>query len=144
MRLAVALALVLTCGLAFAKPAGNGVMPGKRDTDPEVGRRLYQRSCWECHGEYGKGDGPSAPALIGGVPTLEGKVDDEAGYDDLVTVIEDGKGRMPAYNEDIDKHDARRILQYLHDLKAGTIKPTGTVATPKDDDKDKDEDQNQN
>ena len=36
---------------------------------------------------------------------------------------------MPAYSEDIDKHDSRRILQYIRDTMAGVRAP----AEPKED-----------
>jgi DMSO reductase family type II enzyme heme b subunit len=44
------------------------VKPAKElSASPEViakGREVYQRAkCWECHGEEGRGDGPSAPTL---------------------------------------------------------------------------------
>lgn len=119
--------------VALAKPAGSGVMPTKRDEDPEVGRKLYKQSCWQCHGAEGKGDGPAAAALIGGVPSMEGKFKDDKQFDALVKVIEDGKGRMPAYKEDIDKHDARRILTFLRDMSAGKATIDGARKEDKED-----------
>lgn len=138
MRTLIASLLLLLAfgGAALAKPAGSGVMPTKRDEDPEVGRRLYKQSCWECHGAEGKGDGPAAASLIGGVPSLEGKIKDPKDYDALVKVIEEGRGRMPAYQEDIDKHDARRILVFLDELLAGksTMESTKKEAKEEEDD----------
>lgn len=124
---------------ALAKPAGSGVMPGKRDPDPEVGRRLWKRGCWQCHGETGKGDGPAAASLLGGVPPFE--VKDEGAFPELVDVVQKGRGRMPAYAEDIDKHDSRRILVYLLEVQSGRMDPTAPAK--KDDDADEaDADQN--
>jgi len=31
---------------------------------PELGARLYAERCSVCHGEHGRGDGPTAPALV--------------------------------------------------------------------------------
>jgi mono/diheme cytochrome c family protein len=96
-------------------------MPTTRPSDRERGRELWLRSCWQCHGEEGKGDGPASAAMVGGVPTLVGKVPPED-FDRLVTLVLDGRGAMPAYREDIDKHDARRILVYLQDALQGRTK----------------------
>lgn len=100
-----------------AKPAA-ATMPTKRPPDREVGRTLYLQSCWQCHGETARGDGPAAVAVVGGVPSLEGKLSPSE-WDRLVDIIEDGNGRMPAYKEDIDKHNARRILTYIQDALQG-------------------------
>lgn len=101
-----------------ASPKTIAKVPESRKPDRERGRDLWLQSCWECHGTEGKGDGPAAAAIPGGVPSLAGKISEDK-FDDLVALVEDGRGRMPAYREDIDKHDARRILQYLRDALAG-------------------------
>ncbi|MSQ03569.1 MAG: cytochrome c [Myxococcales bacterium] len=110
-------------GSARAAPAASSV-PTKRPPDRERGRELYLLSCWQCHGTEGKGDGPAATALVGGVPSLLGAVSKDK-FDALIKVIEDGKGSMPAYNEDIDKHDARRILLYVEDALQGRTEARG-------------------
>lgn len=123
VRLVVLVALAGSAAAWFAPVATAAspnapAMPTSRKPDRERGRDLWLQSCWECHGTEGKGDGPAADAVPGGVPSLEGKVPDSR-IDELVDLVEDGKGRMPAYREDIDKHDARRILKYLQDALAG-------------------------
>lgn len=114
------------------KSPAKSTVPSKRPPDRERGRDLWLQSCWQCHGEQGKGDGPAATALPEGVPTLESKVSKEK-FEALVKVIQDGKGRMPAYKEDIDKHDSRRILIYLQDALQGR-----TEAQKEKDDKEDD------
>lgn len=122
LRGAVVAALALSAGVALAKPDGTSKMPTKRPPDYEVGQRLWKQSCWQCHGESGKGDGPAAAALTGGVPSLEGKVRGEE-FDRLVQLIQEGRGAMPAYSENIDTHDSRRILQYIRDVLEGKPPP---------------------
>lgn len=113
------LVLLLALAPATAKtPPATSTMPAKRPPDREVGERLYRQSCWQCHGTNGKGDGPAASALVGGVPSLEGKVLDET-IESLIDVVQAGRGPMPAYNEVIDRQDTRRILLYLQDRLAG-------------------------
>lgn len=108
------------------KPASSATIPTKRKPDREAGRDLYLQSCWQCHGETGQGDGPASAALVGGVPSLvplwsgtSGGPLPGAEMDRLVALVLEGKGRMPAYREDIDKHQARRILLYLGDAVNG-------------------------
>lgn len=111
------------------KKASDTTQPTKRPPDREVGMALYKQSCWQCHGEKGLGDGPAAAALVGGVPSLVGRIrskDAESleDFDALVNAVQNGKGRMPAYSEDIDKADTRRILLYVRDVLEGKeIKP---------------------
>ena len=118
-----------------SKPNGDSVVLTKRPPDVDVGRRLWQQSCWQCHGKAGAGDGPAAKALPDGVPPLTGKVK-EAGFDAMVRIIQDGKGRMPAYAETMDKHDSRRILVYLQERMEGRVGDTPAAAGA---DADKDE-----
>lgn len=118
--------------LVASKPNGESVVLTKRPPDVDVGRRLWQQSCWQCHGKAGAGDGPAAKALPSGVPPLTGKVK-EAGFDAMVRIIQDGKGRMPAYAETMDKHDSRRILVYLQERIEGRVGDTPAAAAKKDD-----------
>lgn len=113
---------LLLAMLAFAAPEKTSTVPSKRPPDPEVGERLWAQSCWQCHGESGKGDGPASAAVPGGVPAMKEKVVD-ADFSAFIEVIEDGRGRMPAYAEVIDRHDARRILVYLRDKGEGKAPP---------------------
>ena len=108
------------------KPATSATIPTKRKPDREAGRDHYLQSCWQCHGETGKGDGPASAAMAGGVPSLAPLFAATAGgplpgpeMDRLVALVLDGKGRMPAYRENMDQHQARRILLYLGDAVQG-------------------------
>lgn len=137
-------------GAAPKSTKAPAAMPTKRPPDREVGRTLWLQSCWQCHGETGKGDGPAAVAVVGGVPSLESLNAGAAGSPDgappawseeqmtrLVGIVQDGKGRMPAYKEDIDKHDSRRILGYLRDALQGRTQAGGEDGVPEEDDNNK-------
>lgn len=118
-------------GIAFAAPEKPATMPTKRPPDHEVGKRLYKQSCWQCHGEEGEGDGPAASALADGVASLKGRIKEDE-FDTLIDAIQRGQGRMPAYAEDIDRHDSRRILLYLRDVFEGTPVPPPPEKPPAD------------
>lgn len=122
--------LLLFLGLAVAAvPTPTSSMPSKRPPDPVVGETLWRQSCWQCHGDVGKGDGPAASALIGGVPSLEGKISDKQ-FDALITTILQGKGKMPAYSETMERPDVRRILIYLNDRMMGKPPPSAAPESP--------------
>lgn len=137
MRTVLLLAVFVMSGLAFAAPEKPPAMPTKRPPDPEVGQRIYNQSCWQCHGERGLGDGPAAAAVPGGVPPLA--VKGEKDFDKLIDVIQDGRGRMPAYAEDIDKHDSRRILIFVKDMLEGRMPGQGLGKGAGDDEAEKPE-----
>jgi mono/diheme cytochrome c family protein len=58
-----ALAAAIAVGIAYAnQPAGKVVIPASK-TPANNGKQMYTSYCASCHGEYGKGNGPVAPAL---------------------------------------------------------------------------------
>ena len=86
-------------------------VPKKLLPPKERGENLYKELCWQCHGTLGKGDGPLAKVVS--APALAGIAKDKQKL--YIDIIQNGKGRMPAYSEVIDRHDSRRILLWLHD-----------------------------
>jgi mono/diheme cytochrome c family protein len=111
---------VLAGNAAYAADS-NSTVATKRPPDPEVAQTLWSQSCSACHGMKGRGDGPLAAAL-GGLETLDGRLGAET-MDDMVGVVRNGKGKMPAFSETIDAGDTRRILDWIRDVSAGKIEP---------------------
>jgi mono/diheme cytochrome c family protein len=105
------LALVL-----FTPLVASAGVPRKRSADHVRGQELWERSCWQCHGEEARGDGPAAAGLTAKVPDLRGRVSADR-QQELVSLILAGKGMMPAFSEELDRHDARKILVYLRRLE---------------------------
>lgn len=105
--------------------------PGKRPADHVKGRQVYDRSCWQCHGDTMAGDGPAAAALIDGVPDLR-DVLDYSERDALIESILDGQGDMPAFKAEFDKNDARRVLIYMERLEKGQDQPSVLGEKPAD------------
>lgn len=88
-------------------------VPKKLPPPKERGENLYKDLCWQCHGIAGQGDGPLAKSLLSTVPVISGA----SSYKekDRIDIIQKGKGSMPAYEQLIDRHDSKRILQWLLD-----------------------------
>lgn len=81
------------------------------------GKELYDDLCFQCHGATGLADSPMAQSTKS--PALAGVID-ETEFPKAISVIQEGKGLMPAYEMVIDKHDSKRILIYLARLDATT------------------------
>lgn len=116
--------LLLTAGHVASAIAE---VPTQRPSDEERGQTLWERHCWQCHGETNEGDGPATADLVVEVPSLIGAltVDEETARSILR-----GKGTMPGFEESFDLQDARRVLNYQVSLIAGA-----QPAPPKDADK---------
>ena len=76
------------------------------------GKELYDMYCVACHGATGLADTPLANAMH--APALAGKIPTDTG--NMVLLMQNGKGMMPAYEQLIDKRDSDRILMYLKRL----------------------------
>ena len=84
-------------------------VPKKLPPPKERGENLYKELCWQCHGSLGNGDGPLSKMMQ--VPVLAGIAKEKE--KEYIDIIQNGKDRMPAYAEVIDRHDSRRILLWL-------------------------------
>ena len=104
---------LLTLGLILAGSTAAADPPKKRLSDYEEGKKIYRRSCWQCHGRDAAGEGPAAAALPDGVPTLRGGVVTRERRDEFIRSILNGKGLMPAFSAEFERQDAKRILIYL-------------------------------
>ena len=104
---------LLTLALILAGSAQAADPPKKRLSDYEEGKKIYRRSCWQCHGQDAAGEGPAAAALPDGVPTLRGGIVTRERRDEFIRSILNGKGLMPAFSAEIERQDAKRVLIYL-------------------------------
>lgn len=87
--------------------------------DPrQVGRQVYTARCLSCHGRQGRGDGPIARFLAGGVgdltPALRQKADRS-----LLDAIASGMGPMPAYAAVLTAEEQQGLLLHLRDMGRG-------------------------
>ena len=115
MRRILAPALAGVFVFSIAATAAARSVPKKRPDDHVAGKQIWERSCWQCHGEENDGQGPAAASLPGGVPDLRNTVTEES-YGGLVDIILQGKGLMPAFGAEMDRPQARRTLIYMQKL----------------------------
>jgi mono/diheme cytochrome c family protein len=113
---------ILLLILAFLIPGSvRAKQPTKRPTDEKRGETLYRDNCWQCHGKRGRGKGPLSAALGGDLEAIAQRYQTKE-YPGLVKVILQGKGRMPGFDQVMDRADARRILVWLEDARVTTKK----------------------
>lgn len=87
--------------------------------DPlQVGRRIYAARCVSCHGALGRGDGPIARFLQGGVQDLVPALR-EKGDAALLDAVSGGMGPMPAFAPALAASERRAVLLHLRSLDGG-------------------------
>ena len=102
--------LVSGCLLTFA--AGSYAW----SADAKPGKATYDKLCVSCHGADGKGNPAMAKALGEKGLNLVAK-DVQAKKDDqLLKVIVDGAGKMPASGKNLSKQEQKDVLSYTRSL----------------------------
>jgi mono/diheme cytochrome c family protein len=95
----------------------------------ELGARLYVERCSACHGEHGRGDGPTAPALV---PPPRDFGDaafwKERTTTELSAVVKDGKPgtMMPPFRGVLSDAEIDAVVAYLR-----RFDPQASAAGPK-------------
>lgn len=112
-----------------ARPAmGSGAGDDSVSAEIAAGMEIYVQSCSLCHGKEGKGDGPGAAGLNPKPRNhTDGTYMNDRSNAELIDVIENGKGQMPAWGKGgvLDKNQIRHVIAYLRTL--ATPKYTGPM-----------------
>lgn len=117
----------------WTAPAGERARSSPLPPTPEGidrGRHLYREHCATCHGETGKGDGPSSklhafrtsrpPHDLTDASIQSLLADGEIFWKMTAGYRRDGKVIMPAYGKLVPSDEDRwRIVQYVRTLGAG-------------------------
>jgi len=103
--------MLLSLWVVIGLLQSNADVPKKLPPPKTRGENLYKDLCWQCHGTKGKGDGPISSMIKTDIPNISGEHSTKERT--LIDIIQKGKGAMPAYEQLIDRHDSRRILQWL-------------------------------
>ena len=83
--------------------------------EAKAGKSVYDKRCVSCHGADGKGSPAMVKAM--GEKGLNLTAKDVVGAKDeeLIKVILEGKGKMPA-TKGLSKDEAKQVLQYTRSL----------------------------
>jgi mono/diheme cytochrome c family protein len=84
--------------------------------EAKAGKATYDKLCVSCHGADGKGN-PAMAKVMGEkalnivAKDVQAKKDDE-----LLKVIVDGQGKMPASGKNLNKQEQKDVLSYTRSL----------------------------
>lgn len=97
--------LALVMSVVILTAARSTSAPQESDGSKSPGQVAYDRVCHICHGPEGRGD--AAPRLV---PF-------ERSYEELLAVVRDGRGQMPAISERrLSDEEVTHIVEYLKSL----------------------------
>lgn len=104
-KLAVVIALaVLGAGIATAQSSGS-----------DKGAQVFKTKCAMCHGQDGKGQ--TAMGKANHLKDLASSDVQSVHDSDLKNIIENGKGKMPAYKGKLTDEQVEQVVAYLRTLK---------------------------
>ena len=83
----------------------------------KLGKKLYGKMCWSCHGVEGKGDGPAASALHPKPADFRNENIQAQKDGALYWKITTGKGTMTSYKNSLTDDQRWAIVNYLRTLK---------------------------
>jgi cytochrome c6 len=84
-------------------------------TPAEDGRQIFLGNCIGCHGKNADGNTPAGRAWH--VPDLHSPQVQTLSDQQLLDIIRNGKGKMPAWNGLLSSIDIDNVLAYLRTLK---------------------------
>jgi mono/diheme cytochrome c family protein len=83
--------------------------------EAKAGKGIYDKRCVSCHGSDGKGNPAMVKALGEKGLNLIAKEVAGANNEELLKVILEGKGKMPA-TKGLSKDEAKQVLDYTRSL----------------------------
>lgn len=98
--------IVLTAGFAFALPSAFAQASGAA---------VYQSKCEMCHGADGKAATPVAKMMQ--VPSFDTAASKKQTNAALTAIIENGKGKMPAYKSQLSGAQIEDLVAYIRTLQ---------------------------
>lgn len=123
MKLSVAIIAVALSGMMLIE----NVMaePGTETASSEIsGAEIYKKHCASCHGNDGKGNPKMAAMLKTRIPDLV-KNSVKKSDQELIKVIAQGQGKMPAYKDKLSREAQIAALTHIR-----TIASKETEKTP--------------
>ena len=104
---------IATC--AFLAALGFGLLAPAAFADSQAGAALFKTKCAMCHGAEGKGDTAMGKSL----KLKDFSSDDVQNVHDseMKTLIENGKGKMPAFKGKLTDKQIGDLIQFVRTLK---------------------------
>ena len=100
-----------------AQPAAGTTQTAAGAGGGDLGARVYAQRCALCHGPAGKGDGPAAAGLNPKPRNhTDGAYMNSRTDEQLLAVIRNGKGGMPAWGKILSDEEIHAVLKHVRSL----------------------------
>jgi mono/diheme cytochrome c family protein len=103
---------VLLCGCALTVAASSSAW----SADAKAGKATYDKLCASCHAADGKGNPGMVKAMGEKGLNIVTKEVQAKKDDDLLKVIVEGAGKMPASGKNLSKQEQKDVLTYTRSL----------------------------
>lgn len=93
-----------------------GLVAPAWSAEAKSGKATYDKSCASCHGADGKGN-PAMTKVFGEKAlNIATKETSEKKDDELLKVITEGRGKMPASGKNLNKQEQKELLEHIRSL----------------------------
>ena len=91
-------------------------VPSAWSAEAKEGKATYDKVCASCHGADGKGNPMMAEAFGENTLNLTRKETVQKKDEELLKVIVEGKGKMPASGKGLNKQEQKQLIDYVRSL----------------------------
>lgn len=102
--------------VAFALWIGATWIPQVWSAEAKAGKATYDKLCSSCHGPDGKGNPAMAKVFGEKGLNIATKETAQKKDDELLKVITEGKGKMPASGKGLSKQEQKQLLEHVRAL----------------------------
>jgi cytochrome c oxidase cbb3-type subunit 3 len=96
--------------------AGHGLVLRPEDVEAQAGKSTYDKLCTSCHGADGKGNPMMAKTFGEKALNISTKETAQKKNEELLKVIVEGRGKMPASGKGLGKKEQKELLDYVRSL----------------------------
>lgn len=102
--------------LVFGLWIGLGLVAPAWSAEARAGKVTYEKLCVSCHGPDGKGN-PAMTKVFGEKElNIATKATSQKKDQELVKLLTDGRGKMPALGKGLSKQEQKDLLTYMRSL----------------------------
>lgn len=84
--------------------------------EAKAGKAQYDKLCTSCHGPDGKGNPAMAKAMGEKGLNLTTKEVKDMKDEDVMKIVAEGKGKMPASGKSLSKSEQKEVVEYVRSL----------------------------
>lgn len=82
-----------------------------------LGKKIYNKMCWSCHGSNGTGDGPAGASLKPKPADLSASTFQQQTDGAIFWKINTGRGTMASFENSLSEDQRWAVINYLRTLK---------------------------